>query len=387
MRSLFSSIPAKIVALILGVGALLTSIGAITGFWDSQILHNTTDTTAVEIVLDASATMNQPLNPDTGSTESKWNSAKAFVVEFAGNRYESGNSYIAVRRVGGACSSSIVGAEERPTVDWPATRYFIGPWQVSGGNDNQAGLRTALDAIQPGGEATLWAAVEDAIGHLTRGPANLGKARRQLVLIYSGSAVDTCHQFAVDRLAAEMSTGDIKLIPISLGQATNTPDNLSGQVTELARRMGVQVANSSSQAQLNQALQTALPVATLTVTPLAAPSALPTASSTPRPAGSVTVPLTASVTALPAVNPTPRPAVTATALPASSPTALPAVSLTPRPGPSTPTRPAASPTVVPAATATPRPTSTATPSPATTPTLSPTIAVTPTRTATRAAGP
>src|SRR5215208_2167230 len=153
MRVLLSSIPAKIVAVILGVGALLTSIGAITGFWDSQVLHNTPDTTAVEIVLDASATMNEPLNPNVRSTESKWSSAKDFVLDFASNRQASSNSYIALRRFGGLCASSIVGADQRPVIDWPATRYFLGSWQLSGGNDNDRGLRSALEIIQPGGDA------------------------------------------------------------------------------------------------------------------------------------------------------------------------------------------------------------------------------------------
>jgi hypothetical protein len=183
------SLPGKLTALILGIGALLTSVGVITGFWDSQVLHNTQDTAAVEIVLDASASMNEPLDPRAREAESKWGSAKRFVMDFTATRYDASDDYVALRRFGGSCASSVMAVDERPLVDWPATRYFVGPWQVHGGNDNQTGMRMALDAIQPGGDATIWAAVEDAIGHLIRGPASLGKARRQLVLIYSASAI------------------------------------------------------------------------------------------------------------------------------------------------------------------------------------------------------
>src|SRR3954468_20871187 len=174
MRGVLSNVPTRMVALILGVSALLTSIGAITGFWDAQVLHNTPDTTAVEIVLDASATMNEPLNANAGGRESKWSSAKDFVLDFATARTASSNSYIALRRFGGPCSSSIVGTDQRPTIDWPATRYFLGSWQLSGGSGDDIRLRSALEAIQPGGDATIWAAAEDAIEHLIRGPANLG---------------------------------------------------------------------------------------------------------------------------------------------------------------------------------------------------------------------
>jgi hypothetical protein len=380
MRGVLSNVPTRIVALILGVGALLTSIGAITGFWDAQVLHNTPDTTAVEIVLDASATMNEPLNANAGGRESKWNSAKDFVLDFATARNVSSNSYISLRRFGGLCSSSsMVGTDQRPTVDWPATRYFLGSWQLSGGNDNGIGLRSALEAIQPGGDATIWAAVEDAIGHLVRGPANLGKAKRQLILIYSASAVDACHQFALDRLAAEMNTGDTKLIPISLGEASPAPDNISNQVIELARRLGVQVASPSSQAQLNQALQTALPVPPLTTTPLAAPTALPAASLTPRPLVTLTVSPAATVTALPSASPTPRTAATMTVLPSASPT--------PRSEPSLTAQPAASLTALPAASVTPRPLSTPTFSLATTPTSGPIVTPTATATTTRTPAP
>jgi hypothetical protein len=60
MHALITGIPGRIVAIVLGVGALLTALGAITGFWDAQVLQNTPDSTAVEIVIDASAAMNEP---------------------------------------------------------------------------------------------------------------------------------------------------------------------------------------------------------------------------------------------------------------------------------------------------------------------------------------
>jgi hypothetical protein len=302
--------------------------------------------------------------------ETKWSSAKRFVLDFTANRYEASNSYIALRRFGGSCSSSLVGSEERPAVDWPPTRYFLGPWQLSGGADNQPALRAALDAIQPGGAATMWAAVEDAIAYLARGPANLGKARRQLVVIYSADAIDTCHQFALDRLAAEMGTGDIKLIPISLGESSSAPDNINSQVIELARRIGVQVTNPSSQAQLNQALQTALPVPTVTTTPLASPTSRPAASPTASVAATFTSAPMATLTVRPTASLTSRPAATVTALPTASPTPRPAASLT----------------AVPATSPTPRPSSTPLASPTTTPTPRPTAPPT-TLTATRPPGP
>ena len=328
MRGLFSSVPGRVAAVILGIGALITSIGAITGFWASQVLQNTEDTIVSEIVLDASRTMSEPLNPRPGDTESRWSSAKRFVLNYTATRYEAANSYIALRHFGGPCSSSLTASGTRPPVDWPATRYFFGPWRIYGGSDNQPEVRAALDSLQPSGEATVWSALEDAIGHLERGPANLEKARRQLVLVYSASAVDTCHQFAVDRLAAQMSGGNIRFIPISLGEASNVPDNISAQVAQLASRLGAPVTNTSSQPQLDEALRTALPVSTPVATPTTAtvstPAMVPTSPPATTPAtGSTlapTLPATGTRTIAPQITPTSRAVITPTVSPTTTPT-------------------------------------------------------------------
>ena len=153
MRGLFSSVPGRVAAVILGIGALITSIGAITGFWASQVLQNTEDTIVAEIVLDASRTMSEPLNPRPGDTESRWSSAKRFVLNYTATRYEAANSYIALRHFGGPCSSSLTASGTRPPVDWPATRYFFGPWRIYGGSELDFGrsggvaerFRQALD--------------------------------------------------------------------------------------------------------------------------------------------------------------------------------------------------------------------------------------------------
>jgi hypothetical protein len=336
MRAFFSGVPGRAAAVILGIGALITSIGAITGFWASQILQNTEDTIVAEIVLDASRTMSEPLNPRPGDTESKWSSAKRFVLDYTATRYEASNSYIALRHFGGTCSPTLAANDIRPTVDWPATRYFFGPWRIYGGSDNQSAVRATLDSLQPSGEPTVWSTIEDAIGHLERGPSNLEKARRQLVLVYSASAVDTCHQFAIDRLAAQMSGGNIRFIPISLGEASNAPDNLTTQVAQLANRVGVQIANTSSQTQLDQALRTALPAptpnATPTATTVAAPALAPTSPATTPTSGptiALTLPPTSTRTSAPAITSTPRAAITPTASPTTTPTSRPTTTPTP----------------------------------------------------------
>ena len=343
MRAFFSGVPGRVAAVILGIGALITSIGAISGFWASQVLQNTEDTIVAEIVLDASRTMSEPLNPGSGETESRWSSAKRFVLDYTATRYEASNSYIALRHFGGVCSSSLTDHDTRPTVDWPPTRYFFGPWRIYGGPDNQSGIRSALEGLQLSGEATVWPTVENAIGHLERGPENLGKARRQLILIYSASAVDTCRQFAIDRLAAQMSGGNIRFIPISLGEASNVPDSISAQVAQLASRTGAQVANTSSQTQLDQALRTALPApapnATPTATTVSAPAIAPTSppavTSTSRPTITPTFPPTIAPTTAPAITPTTRAVITPTVSPTTTPTSTPTTTPTPTSTPAT----------------------------------------------------
>jgi hypothetical protein len=349
MREFFSGVPGRITAVILGIGAVITAIGAITGFFSSQVLQNTEDTIVAEIVLDASKTMSEPLSSRPGENETRWSSAKRFALDYIATRYEASNSYIALRHFGGSCASSVIADDARPTVDWPATRYYVGPWRILGGADNQSAVRAALDSVQPSGEATVWSAVEDAIGHLERGPDNLGKARRQLVLIYSGSAVDSCHQFALDRLAAQMSGSNIRFIPISLGEAGNGPENISTQVAQVAGRTGAQVASTSSQTQLDQVLRTALPGPTLTA---AAIPGSPSATALPP-------------TSAPSVTPTPRPAIPPTAPATSTPTIVQTATSTPRAVVTPTVPPAIASTVSPTATPTARPTTTPTPTPST----------------------
>src|SRR5215211_7472301 len=113
MRAFFGGVPGRVAAVILGIGALITSIGAITGFWASQVLQNTEDTIVAEIVLDASRTMSEPLNPRPGDTETRWSSAKRFVLDYTATRYEAANSYIALRHFGGPCSSSLTASDTR----------------------------------------------------------------------------------------------------------------------------------------------------------------------------------------------------------------------------------------------------------------------------------
>jgi hypothetical protein len=372
MRTLLSSAPGKLLAVLLAVGAILTTVNTTTGFWDSQVEHDSPQTVIAEIVLDASGDMNQPIAPSQDRMETKWSAARQSVLAYTARQYASPNTYVALRYFAGPCPTNPLDREQLPVVDWPDTRYFLGPWQISGGTDNQREIRTTLESVQPADGAPIWAATEAAIAHLRSSAAQLEKATRKLVVIYSSTTVDTCQQFSLDRLVTEAKAENIILEPISLGEVRKTPgpNSANDQLAELASRLGRQVSHAASPAQLDQALATALPAPTLTPTPMppvvSTPSAAPPVASTPSAAATdrpeptaASTPRTVRSTRTSA--PTPPPASTAVA-PATR------TAIATSPSPATPTR-----TPSPAATPTPTPTRvvSATPSPSATATASP----------------
>lgn len=151
---------------------LLSSVNATTGFWDSQVEHDSPQTVIAEIVLDASSAMNEPIAPSQGRMETKWSAARQAVLSYMARQYASPNTYVAFRYFAGPCPTSPLDSAQFPVVDWPDTRYLIGPWPA-------IATATATSTPAPAATRTPPPAVTATASPSATATATLGVTPRQ----------------------------------------------------------------------------------------------------------------------------------------------------------------------------------------------------------------